>query len=64
MIPLSTQLERGGFSSKEFNAAGELEDVEPEPRESSDGDILEGIDLEGLDLDNGDFSSEDSEEDF
>ena len=62
--PDQAQLERGGFSSKEFNAAGELEDVEPEPRESSDGDILEGIDLEGLDLDNGDFSSEDSEEDF
>ena len=62
--PDQAQLERGGFSSKEFNAAGELEDVEPEPHESSDGDILEGIDLEGLDLDNGDFSSEDSEEDF
>ena len=62
--PDQAQLERGGFSRKEFNAAGELEDVEPEPRESSDGDILEGIDLEGLDLDNGDFSSEDSEEDF
>ena len=62
--PDQAQLERGGFSSKEFNSDGELEDVQPETEGSSDGDILKGIDLEGLDLEDGDFTSGDSEEDF
>ena len=62
--PDQAQLERGGFSSKEFNAAGELEDVEPETDDSSDSDILKGIDFDGLDLEDGDFTSGDSEEDF
>ena len=66
--PDQAQLERGGFSSKEFNAAGELEDIEPEPDDQPDSDDLDGfsddIDLEALNLDNSDYTSGDSGEDF
>ena len=66
--PDQAQLERGGFSSKEFNAAGELEDVEPEPDGNSDSDDLDGfgddIELEALNLDNDGYTSEDSGEDY
>ena len=66
--PDQAQLERSGFSSKEFNAAGELEDIEPEPDDQPDSDDLDGfsddIDLEALNLDNSDYTSGDSGEDF
>ena len=63
--PDQAQLERGGFGSKEFNAAGELEDVEPESDGPADGDDLDGLEFEeAYDLDNGDYTSGDSGEEF
>ena len=61
--PDQSQLERGGFSSKQFNAAGELEDIEPESDLTSDTD-LDDIEMDALDLENSDFTSGDSGEDF
>ncbi|MGX8684355.1 MAG: DNA-directed RNA polymerase subunit beta, partial [Lachnospiraceae bacterium] len=62
--PDQAQLERGGFSSKEFNAAGELEDVEPESMDTDDLDGMDDIDMDNLVLEADDFASGDSEEEF
>ena len=59
--PDQAQLERGGFSSKEFNADGELQDAEPE--QSLSRDDMDSIDLD-LMLEGGNFESGDSEEEF
>ena len=54
-------LERGGFSSKEFNAKGELEDSEPDMPISEYGNDGAGDDLE---LETGNYESGDFEEEF
>ena len=62
--PDQAQLERGGFSSKEFNAAGELEDVEPDMTDTAGPNSLDDIDMDmdDLVLEANDFASGDSEE--
>ena len=67
--PDQAQLERGGFSSKEFNAAGELEDIEPESDVNADSDDTDalGDELdfdEAYNLGNGEYTSGDSGEEF
>jgi DNA-directed RNA polymerase subunit beta len=62
--PDQTQLERGGFSSKEFNEQGELMDAEPdfEPEPGSRG--FDDLDIDELELESSGFGSGDSEEEF
>ena len=61
--PDQAQLERGGFSSKEFNDAGELEDVEPEMTQDGAPDDMDDYEKDMM-LEANDFASGFSEEEF
>ena len=62
--PDQTQLERGGFSSKEFNERGELMDAEPEFEPESGSSGFDDLDMDELVLESGGFASGDPEEEF
>jgi DNA-directed RNA polymerase subunit beta len=62
--PDQSQLERGGFSSKEFNERGELMDAEPEFEPEPHGSGFDDLDMEELVLESGDFASGDPGEEF
>ena len=62
--PDQTQLERGGFSSKEFNEQGELMDAEPEFDSESGSSGFDALDMDELVMESGGFGSGDPEEEF
>ena len=62
--PDQSQLERGGFSSKEFNERGELMDAEPEFEPESGSSGFDDLDMDELVLESGGFASGDPEEEF
>ena len=62
--PDQSQLERGGFSSKEFNEQGELMDAEPEFDSESGSSGFDALDMDELVMESGGFGSGDPEEEF
>ena len=62
--PDQTQLERGGFSSKEFNEQGELMDAEPDFEPEPGNSRFDDLDMDELVLESGGFASGDPEEEF
>ena len=62
--PDQSQLERGGFSSKEFNEQGELMDAEPEFESERGNAEFDALDMDELVMESGGFGSGDPEEEF